>query len=214
MNFVGQKKLRDRSNTKQLQQQSSSSIDETLTVSRSNMLTSYYKDILLPKFQFLNNLPYIGHKCSRKCVLLVEENFHPTKIHINPFLLPFECKWSIVDGGKPRGYRAPCRRTFYSLDEIEKYLYRTESKLSIKYFVNDLITRFIPTIIEKYDKKFIIMDDLSCGQENVQISVYNDLNADKPDNFTYITQIRPFNNRIYAAFNDTNATSCCTCTDK
>ncbi|CAF5133364.1 unnamed protein product, partial [Rotaria sp. Silwood1] len=209
------KKLRDRSNTKQIQisqRQSSSSSDEVPLVSRANMLTAYYTDVLLPKFRILNSLPYIGHKCSQRCVSLVEENFHADKIHTNPFLLPFEYQWSIVDG-KPRGYRTPCRRIFYTLDEIEKYLFRTESKLSIKFFIDDLVTRFTPAI-EKFDKKFIIVDDLSNGQELIEISVYNDIDNDKPDNFTYITQIHPFDNRIYAAFNDTNMTSCCDCVDK
>ncbi|CAF2905605.1 unnamed protein product [Rotaria sp. Silwood2] len=210
----GKKKLRDRSNTKQVQisqRQSSSSSDEVPSASRANMLTAYYTDILLPKFRILNSLPFIGHKCSRQCVSLVEENFHVNKIHTNPFLLPFEYQWSVVDG-KPRGYRSPCRRVFYILDEIEKYLHRTESKLSIKFFVDDLVTRFTPAI-EKFDQKFIVMDDLSNGQELIEISVYNDIDNEKPDNFTYITQIRPFDNRIYAAYNDTNMTSCCDCVD-
>jgi hypothetical protein len=82
------------------------------------MLTVYYTSILLPKFRVLNSLPYTGHKCCRQCVLLAEERFVGDKIHTNPFILPFECKWSIIDG-KPRGYRTPCRRTFYSLDDIK-----------------------------------------------------------------------------------------------
>jgi len=176
------------------------------------MLTAYYTDILLPKFRILNSIPYIGHKCNKQCVLLSEENFYPDNIHRNPFLIPFECQWSIIDG-KQRGYRTPCHRTFYSLDDIEKYLYNTESKLSIKFFIDDLITRFTPTT-DKFDKKFIIIDDLSNGLENIQISVYNDINDDRPDNFTYVTEIRPFDQRIYAAFNDTNMTTCCTCIDK
>jgi hypothetical protein len=214
-NILGSKKLRDRSNTKQLQisqRQSSSSSDETLSSSRANMLTAYYTDILLPKFRILNNLPFIGHKCNSQCVLLSEEHFLPNQIYINPFLLPFECKWSIIDG-KPRGYRTPCHRTLYSSDDIEKYLYRTESKLSIKFFIDDLLTRFSPSI-DKFDQKFLITNDLSHGQEHIQIPVFNDINTDKPDNFTYVTQIRPFDNRISAAFNDTNMTSCCNCTDK
>lgn len=211
----GKKKLRDRSNTKQLaipERQLSSSSDETHTTSRANMLTAYYTDILLPKFRLLNNISYVQHKCDSRCVLLAEERFHPTRLHTNPFLLPFECQWSILDG-KPRGYRTPCHRTFYSLDDIEKYLFRTNSKLSIKFFVEDLVTRFAPAL-DKFDKKFIINKDLSNGQENNPIPVYNDLNDDKPNHFTYVTQIRPFDNQIYTAFNDTSMTSCCSCTDK
>jgi len=176
------------------------------------MLTAYYTDILLPKFRILNSLPYIGHKCNPECVLSAEEKIFSDKIYTNPFLIPFQYQWSIIDG-KPRGYRTPCHRTLYSLDDIEKYLYRTESKLSIKFFIDDLLTRFTPPI-EKFDKKFIINNDLSNGQENIRISVYNDINNDKPDHFTYVTQIRPFDQRIEAALNDTNMTTCCNCIDK
>ncbi|UJR36082.1 hypothetical protein I4U23_028818 [Adineta vaga] len=210
----GKKKLRDRLNTKQLsipQRQSSSSSDETHSASRANMLTAYYTDILLPKFRLLNNIPYVPHKCDSQCVLVAEESFHPNQLHINPFLLPFKCQWSIVDG-KPRGYRTPCHRTLYSLDDIEKYLFRTDSKLSIKFFIDDLLTRFVPAL-DKFDKKFLVKVDLANGQENILIPVYNDLNNDKPDNFTYITQILPFDTKIYAAYNNTNMTSCCTCID-
>jgi hypothetical protein len=87
------------------------------------------------------------------------------------------------------------------------------SKLSIKFFVDDLSTRFTPPT-EQFDRKFIIIDDLSNDQENVKVSVFNDINTNKPDSFTYVTIIRPFDNRIYAALNDTNMTSCCDCTDK
>ncbi|CAF3646322.1 unnamed protein product [Rotaria sp. Silwood1] len=213
----GNKKFRDKSNTKQLsiqyQQMSSSSIskEQISTISRNNIVTTYYTNILLPKFRILNALPSITHKCSRQCVLIAEENFSPKKIQTNPFLLPFECNWSIVDS-KPRGYKTPCRRILYSLDDIEQYLHLTQSKLSIKFFIDGVLTRFKPPI-DDYDKKFIILNDLSKGQENVEISVYNDVDNDKPDNFTYITQIQPIDHRISAALNDTNSTSCCDCTD-
>jgi hypothetical protein len=160
----------------------------------------------------LNALSYPVHKCSHQCVLSAEQDFSPNRIQTNPYLLPFECRWSIVDS-KPRGYRTPCCRTLYSLDDIEQYLYHTQSKLSIKFFVDGVLSRFKPSI-ENSDKKFLILADLSNGQENVEISVYNETDNDKPDNFIYITKIRPIDNRIYAALNDTNMTSCCDCTDK
>lgn len=176
------------------------------------MLTAYYTNILRPKFHILNHLPYIVHQCSEQCVRLAEENIHLDRMSNNPFLLPFQCQWSIIDG-RPRGYRTPCRRTFYTLDEIEKYLYRTNSKLSIKFFVDDLVTRFAPTL-ETFDSKYVLMNDLSHGLEQLPISVYNDIDQTQPDQFTYITQIHPFDHRISAALNDTNSTSCCDCLDK
>ena len=212
----GIKRLRDRSSAKQpqiQQRKSSSSSDDTPAVSRANMLTAYYTNILLPKFRVLNSLPYTSHQCGRLCVQLAEERFSPARIDNNPFLLPFECKWSIIDG-KPRGYRTPCRRTLLSLEDVERYLYRTESKLSIKFFVDDLVTRFAPSCTDKYERKFLVTADLSDGQERVRVPVYNDLDTDRPDKFTYITEVRPFNHRIHAALNDSNMTSCCDCTDK
>ncbi|CAF0878707.1 unnamed protein product [Adineta ricciae] len=207
-NRKGGKKLRDRSNTRQLLL---SINDDVSLEAHQNILTTYYTNILLPKFRALNALPSAVHKCGQQCVQSAEENFCPSRIRYNPFLLPFECQWSVVDS-KPRGYRTPCRRTLYSLDDIEQYLYRTQSKLSIKYFVDGVLTRFKPPI-DNQDRNCILSDDLSNGQENVQVSVYNDIDNEKPDNFVYITKIQPIDSRIAAALNDTNMTSCCDCTD-
>lgn len=211
--YLGGKKLRDRSNTKQpLIEKTLSTNEDISSTSRNNIVTAYYTNILLPKFRVLNNLPSTVHKCSHQCVLLAEERIFPNKISTSPFLLPFECNWSIVDS-KPRGYRTPCRNILYSLDDIEQYLYRTQSKLSIKYFIDGVLTRFKPPI-DDYDKQYISIEDLSNGQENVEISVYNDIDNNKPDSFIYITKIRPIDSRISAALNDTNTSSCCDCTDK
>lgn len=166
----------------------------------------------MPKFRLLNVLSYVVHKCDHQCVVKAEEYFLSKQTQINPFLLPFDCNWSIVDS-KPRGYRTPCLRTLYSLDEIEQYLYQTQSNLSIKCFIDGVLTRFKP-LLDNYDQQFVLIDDLSNGLDNVRIPVFNDLDRDTPDKFTYITKIRPIDHRLAAAFNDTNTTSCCDCTDK
>lgn len=176
------------------------------------MLSAYYTTILLPKFHHRNQLPYIAHQCNEQCVRSAEDNFRPDRVPANPFLLPFQYQWSIVDC-RPRGYRTPCRRTLSTFEEIEHYLYQTKSKLSIRFFVDDLVTRFAP-ILNSFDEKYLLINDLSHGLENLPISVYNDIDCAKPDQFTYITQIRPFDHRISAALNDTNSTSCCDCLDK
>ena len=160
----------------------------------------------------LNTLPSTVHKCSPQCVLSAEVDFTSSKRRTNPFLLPFECQWSIVDS-RPRGYRTPCCLTLYSLDDIEQYLFRTQSKLSIKFFVDGVLNRFQP-LLEIFDKKFLLARDLSNGQENVEIPVYNDVDEDRPDNFTYITKIRPIDSRVNVALNDVSGTTCCNCTDK
>ena len=218
--FLARKRLRDRSNNKQLaieQRPSaaaaavSSFADEP--ISRANLLNSYYTNILLPKFRVLNSLPLSPHRCSSQCVELAEEHFTPNRLVTNPFLLPFECTWSIIES-KPRAYRSPCRRIFNSFDDIEDYLFKTNSKLSIKFFVDDFVTRFTPVLTEKFEKKFLRLDDLSDGRERVTVPVYNDLDDERPERFTYITEVRPYDQRIRAALNDTNMTSCCDCLDK
>lgn len=115
--------------------------------------------------------------------------------------------------GKRRSYRSPCRRVFSSFDAIEQYLFQTNSKLSIKYFVDDSVTRFAPSTAN-VERQFLLIDDLSNGLERVPVPVYNDVNQRQPEPFTYITEVRPYNHRIRAALNDTNMTSCCDCTDK
>jgi len=187
----------------------SSTIDENV---RANLVTSYYTNILLPKFRLLNVLPFSVHQCSRECVASAEEKFSPRQIIGNPFLLPFECRWSIVDS-KPRGYRTPCRRTLFSLDDIDQYLHRTNSKLSIKFFIDGVLTRFQPPMNE-FEKKYFVSDDLSNGLENVTISVYNDVDSDRPETFHYVTANRPVDQRIRKAMNEKNPTKiCCDCLD-
>lgn len=187
----------------------STTMDDT---ARANLVTTYYTNVLLPKFRALNVLPFTVHQCSRECVAAAEESFSPRRISGNPFLLPFECRWSIVDS-RPRGYRTPCRRTLFSPDDIDQYLFRTESKLSMKYFTDGVLTRFQPPMNE-FEKKHFLLDDLSAGLENVTISVYNDVDADRPDSFTYITANRPMDQRIGKAMKENATRTCCDCLDK
>jgi hypothetical protein len=186
--------------------------DRTLPSSRTNILTSYYTNVLLPKFRILNALPENVHMCSQQCVLHAEQQFLSNRIQSNPFLLPFECNWSIV-ASRPSGYRTPCRRILYSLDDIEQYLYRTQSKLSIKFFVDGVLTRFQPSMND-FKSSSIIHVDLCQGKENVAISIYNDVDHEQPEKFIYITENRSMDQHIAAALHNKTTISCCSCTDK
>jgi hypothetical protein len=105
-------------------------------------------------------------------------------------------------------YRSPCGRSFLTLGEIEDYLLQTDSKLTIKYFVNDRSIQ-IKTSIE-YNSQYILADDISHGKENVKIPVYNENNSHLPESFIYGTETR--SNLTFT--NDTTTTTCCSCTDK
>jgi hypothetical protein len=106
-------------------------------------------------------------------------------------------------------YRSPCGRSFLTLDEIEEYLLKTNSKLTIKFFVDDRSTHLESSI--EYDPSYILNDDITQGKECVKISVYNDNDSNLPESFIYGTETR--SKLIFP--NDTTTTmTCCSCTDK
>ena len=105
-------------------------------------------------------------------------------------------------------YRSPCGRSLLTLDEIEIYLSKTNSKLSIKYFIDDRVTQLAPSM--EYDLKYILNDDITQGKEHVKISVYNEINSNPPESFLYGAETR---SKI-TFDNDTTAMTCCSCTDK
>ncbi len=105
-------------------------------------------------------------------------------------------------------YRSPCGRSLLTLDEIEDYLFQTNSKLTIKYFIDDRVTHLQSSI--EYDSTYILNDDITQGNEHVKIPVYNEINSNHPDSFLYGTETR---SKI-TFLNDTTAMTCCSCTDK
>ncbi|CAF4258289.1 unnamed protein product [Rotaria sp. Silwood2] len=192
--------------------------DEISTISRSSSPIS------------IRPLPsnfYQPHQCSPHCVLIAEKSFIPNCIIQNPYTLPFSCGWKYfhVDrhakGGfkkKPSTrktissrsnylYRSPCGRSLLTLDEIEQYLLQTNSKLTIKFFVDDRQTRLEPCI--KYESQYILNDDITQGKEYVRIPVYNENNSNLPETFIYGTETR--SKLIFP--NDTTTMTCCSCTD-
>ncbi|CAF1263192.1 unnamed protein product [Rotaria magnacalcarata] len=174
----------------------------------------------------LSNL-YQSHRCSRYCVLTAEENFTPHYITKNPYTLPLSCGWTYFhidrhgEGQfkkKPSTrkklpshstylYRSPCGRSFLTLEEIEEYLFQTDSKLTIKYFVNDRVIRLESCL--EYNSRYILNEDLSQGKEHVKIPIYNENNLELPEEFTYVTQTC---SKLKIS-NDTATMTCCSCTD-
>jgi hypothetical protein len=105
-------------------------------------------------------------------------------------------------------YRSPCGRSFLTLDEIEEYLLQTNSKLTIKLFVEDRSTHLQSSI--EYNSQYILIEDITQGKEYVKIPVYNEINSNLPETFLYGTETR--SKLIFR--NDTTTMTCCSCTDK
>ncbi|CAF1044890.1 unnamed protein product [Adineta ricciae] len=169
---------------------------------------------------------YHSHQCSPCCVLTVEEKFNPNLITQNPYTLPLLYGWKYlyIDRyakgcfTKKRSthktlsrvnylYRSPCGRSLLNLDEVENYLLETNSKLSIKFFIDDRSTRLEQTI--EYDSKYILNQDISQGKEPVKIPVYNENDLDHPETFMYGTEIRS----KLTFTDDSTPITCCSCTD-
>jgi len=171
---------------------------------------------------------YQNHQCSPLCVLTAEEHFNPRCITQNPYQLPMSCGWSYfhikrhADGHfhkKPSThkshasrthylYRSPCGRSFVTLDEVQDYLFHTDSKLTIKYFIDDRTTDLHSKFI--YNENFLRHNDFSRGKERVPISVYNDNNENLPDPFQYGTENRSL---LTVDHRQTTNLTCCSCTD-
>jgi hypothetical protein len=92
---------------------------------------------------------------------------------------------------------------------VHPVVLKTNSKLTIKFFVDDRSTHLESSI--EYDPSYILNDDITQGKECVKISVYNDNDSNLPESFIYGTETR--SKLIFP--NDTTTTmTCCSCTDK
>lgn len=110
-------------------------------------------------------------------------------------------------------YCAPCGRKLVNESQIDSYLHATKSKLTIELFVLDnkvnLKQHYCP------DGK-ILNVDISNGQENVPISVVNEVDKEpnkieEPSAFTYRVERKPVDG-VNMVINEATMT-CCTCTD-
>ena len=105
-------------------------------------------------------------------------------------------------------YRSPCGRSLLTLDEVQDYLLTTNSKLTIKFFIEDRATSLNSSF--PYDETYVLHSDISEGKERVRISVYNENHPTLPEPFVYGTD-------THWQFSPTDIEStmtCCSCTDE
>ncbi|RWS14609.1 histone-lysine N-methyltransferase: setb1-like protein [Dinothrombium tinctorium] len=167
---------------------------------------------LYEKNKTLKNI-YYEHDCSNMCIRGINESLQSYR-NCNPYSIPVMCRWQRelkvnTRRNKEVFYVTPCGLEIYDIEDIEKYLLITRSRLPI-----DLFT-FEPIELYGDDKRkmrsYYYDKDLSKGLEFQAISVVNSVDHEKPAKFKYRA------NRI-AASNvtiplDENFLSCCNCTD-
>lgn len=221
----------DTASTTNLHRQTSSSSLQSRATHQTN---SSARIIVNPLFleladKFLLHYAYEfhPHTCSHKCVVYAEKNFHQLPRSMNPFLKPFACHWTMLDNVRVRKagdvrlkvnrsvfiYCAPCGRKLFSQAQIDNYLHETKSKLTIELFVLDNKVN----LRQHYSPDGKILDpDISNGQENVPISVANEVDKEpgkieEPSAFTYRVERTPVAG-VDMVINEPTMT-CCTCTD-
>ncbi|RUS84016.1 hypothetical protein EGW08_008238, partial [Elysia chlorotica] len=106
-------------------------------------------------------------------------------------------------------YRAPCGRRLRNIKEIDKYLWITDSLLTIDLFSFDqhlhVDTEFVPI------KTFCDIKDLSYGRENYPISCVNGVDRHYPDYVEYSDYRIP--SKKVNLNTDPDFLVCCDCTD-
>ncbi|CAF0932717.1 unnamed protein product [Adineta steineri] len=182
---------------------------------------------LAEKFLLRYSYEFHPHNCSHKCVVYAEKHFQQLPRTMNPFLKPFACHWTMLDNVRVKKagdirlkatrsaviYCTPCGRKLISQAQIDNYLHETKSKLTIELFVFDCKAN----MKQHYCPDGKILDaDISNGQENVPISVVNEVDKEpnkieEPSTFKYRVERTPVAG-VNMVVNESTMT-CCTCTD-
>jgi len=133
---------------------------------------------------------YVAHQCSRECMKTINNTYDPVKYLTEPMLripikLGFKREITRSRGANKRSvfYRAPCTRRLRTLDEMENFLWLTDSQLTIDQFSFDFQlhthNEFVPV------STFCDIKDISYGKETVPISCVNGIDRHYPDYVEY-----------------------------
>jgi hypothetical protein len=136
-------------------------------------------------------IQFMPHPCTKSCVAKWENCVQECK-SINPLLKPLFHGWqrlrskqsrSVNENKKWITYVAPCGRSLRSTNEVDLYLEKTDSKLTIDMFCFDQCAR-IDREFES-ETKNVKIDDMTKGSETMPISCVNNINDDEPFDFSY-----------------------------
>lgn len=112
---------------------------------------------------------------------------------VNPLLMPFLHGWQRVICHQSKlasssttkwiRYQAPCGRFLRNTGEVDKYLFSTQSQLTIDQFSFD---QSVSTSREfEANATYLRLDDYAQGREEMPISVVNCVDETRPDPFDY-----------------------------
>ncbi|KAI1307584.1 Histone-lysine N-methyltransferase eggless [Halotydeus destructor] len=184
------------------------------------------------QYEYIAEIPeYQVHRCSPKCLPFDDDGYDEkrdlpgTTLFVIPTLHKFHRLLSVSQRNKFIHYVTPCGKMLRDIEEVDWYLDRTNSQLTIDMFSFDTKLQLVGEKdgrLEKYCK--YLEQDFSNEVEPQPISVmnvYQDQGPDMPENFIYIGN-RVLNAEMYgeqiAISTDTgyfcdDFRMCCDCTD-
>ncbi|KAH9499961.1 Histone-lysine N-methyltransferase SETDB1-B [Bulinus truncatus] len=153
------------------------------------------------------------HKCSPECIDEKGdlEKFRDQSAFQIPILMGWERQVCKIRPTTKRFiiYRAPCGLRLRTIQEVDKYLYITDSQLSIDLFCFDqqlhVNTEFVAV------RTFCDIKDLSYGRENYKVSCVNGVDRHYPDYVEYSNQRLP--SKGVSLNLNSDFLICCDCTD-
>ncbi|TGZ72464.1 hypothetical protein CRM22_002071 [Opisthorchis felineus] len=180
-----------------------------------------YLDGLLDQFV---RKEYVPHKCTHSCLIaLKKSSMSPASEDpysykgLNPLEIPFHAGWlRYLLVGHPNDfgrqfivYNAPCGRQLRSMHEVQRFLDRTDSKLTTDLFSFDpnlcINSEF------RAEKTFTHIADISYGKENVPVPCVNSIDNEVPGYIDYIPSRLPIGD--VPLMDDDSFVVCCDCTD-
>ena len=140
-----------------------------------------------------------------------------TPKNINPLLMPIIFGWRRLKFFNRRtgkgivSYTTPCQKSFKNQKEIDSYLFKEDSFLTMDLFSLDYK---IEIEREYFNNKLNFkIEDISNNSENVPISCINSMDQTQPNLIEYSVKRRFSSGILNNNINDITLTSCCDCTD-
>ena len=135
---------------------------------------------------------FTPHSCTNQCVLKWEININKSKPY-NLLLVPTFCGWQrhiyslSKDSNKKNRknvyYVAPCGRNLRNINEIDHYLYMTNSNLTIDMFSMDVYIHIDREF--EANSRYLNIKDIADGKDDAPISCVNCIDFTKPEQFEY-----------------------------
>ena len=164
------------------------------------------------------NIMFVPHPCTASCVTQWEKNILKSKPY-NLLLIPIFCGWqrhictlSKESNSKTRKgvyYIAPCGRRLRNISEIDRFLFLTNSSLTIDMFSNDIFIHIDREF--EANSRYLHITDIADGKDDIPISCVNCIDFSKPESFEYSNKRVPLEN--VPLITDVNLLDGCNCED-